>query len=141
MAKALRKALAMRQIDLSAANAHEVVPQQHGISDGNVLKSVCDVGISLSLTIFVEHGGQQGAASFYQAAFGAVQTNAHFLKRRSELMAVDIRLGDRTISVCGANPRRETEPLRGGPFFPKEPGSVSTTASGGREISAVCVSA
>ncbi|MFC3320825.1 glyoxalase superfamily protein [Mesorhizobium cantuariense] len=39
MAKALRKALAMRQIDLSAANAHEVVPQQHGISDGNVLKS------------------------------------------------------------------------------------------------------
>lgn len=36
-----------------------------------------------------------------------------------------MRIGHFAFSVVGANPNREKEPWRGGPFFPKDPGAVS----------------
>ncbi|MGI6853913.1 glyoxalase superfamily protein [Mesorhizobium sp. 1B3] len=125
MAKALRKALDEQQIELSHSACLEIVARQLGFSDWNVLKAACDEEMSLTLTIFVEHGRQQEAALFFEAALGAVQTQAHHL-RDGELMALDMRIGDRTISICGSNPHREAEPSRGGPFFLKEKGSGST---------------
>ncbi|QRM32696.1 glyoxalase superfamily protein [Microvirga sp. VF16] len=125
MAKALRKALAQHQIELPHSACLEIVARQFGFSDWNILKAAFDNAMSLSFTIFVKHGREREAALFYEAALGAVQTKAHHL-HEGELMAVDMQLGDRTISICGSNPHREAEPSRGGPFFLKENGSGST---------------
>lgn len=80
--------------------------------------------ISVGLSVFVEHGRQQEAADFYAAAFGAQQLRTH--GHAGTLMAVDMQLGALTVSVVGANPKREANPSQGGPFFPKAPGAVST---------------
>ncbi|RCI80068.1 VOC family protein [Brucella anthropi] len=125
MAKALRKALAEQHVELSHSTCLEIVARQLGFSGWNVLKAASDNEMSLSFTVFVEHGRQQEAALFYQAAFCAVQTKTHRLQE-DELMAVELELGGWQIAVCGSNPRREAEPLRGGPFFLKEKGAGST---------------
>lgn len=122
MAKALRKALAEQNLELSHSACLEIVARQLGVSNWNTLKAVSDKAASLSFTLFVEHGRQEEAAMFYQAAFGAVRTKTHYLQRQ-ELMAVELDLGGWLISVCGSNPRRESEPWRGRPFFPKEKGA------------------
>ena len=124
MATALRKALAERHVDLSHSACLEIVARQFGFSDWNVLKAACDGEMTLSLTVFIEHGREHEAAAFYAAAFGAVQTRTYV--HNGELTAFDVRLGDTVISVGGSNPRREAEPARGGPFFPKDKGAVST---------------
>ncbi|MDU0342217.1 VOC family protein [Bosea rubneri] len=80
--------------------------------------------VSLGLAIFVEHGREREAADFYGSAFGARQFQAHHID--GALAGVEMRLGATVIAVAGANPRREAEPSRGGPFFPKVAGGVST---------------
>ncbi len=122
MAKALRKALADQNVDLSHSACLEIVARQFGASNWNTLKAGSDKATSLSFTLFVEHGSQEAAAIFYRAAFGAIKTKTHFLQDK-EPMAVELELGGSLISVCGSNPRREAEPWRGGPFFPKANGS------------------
>lgn len=124
MAKALRKALAGHQVDLPHSTCLEIVARQFGFSDWNVMKAACDDEIALAATIFVEHGREQEAVDFYRAAFNATRTKAHSID--DDLAAVDLMVGGTTFSVCGANPRREAEPFRGGPFFPKANGAVST---------------
>lgn len=37
-----------------------------------------------------------------------------------------MRFGSLPVWVAGSNPNREKSPSYGGPFFPKEPGAVST---------------
>jgi PhnB protein len=75
-------------------------------------------------TIFVQNSRQHEAAIFYKTAFSPKSLKEH--THRGELIAIDIMLQGLAISVAGSNPRRETEPWRGGPFFPKAPGSVSS---------------
>lgn len=125
MAKALRKTLAEQHIELSHSACLEIVARQFGFSEWNVLKAVSDNETSLSFTLFVEHGRQQEASLFYQAAFGAVETETHYLQDR-EIMAVELNLGGQRLTICGSNPRREADPSRGGPFFLKEKGAGST---------------
>ncbi|WP_348525746.1 glyoxalase superfamily protein [Mesorhizobium sp.] len=125
MANALRKALAEQHFELSHSACLEIVARQFGFCGWNILKAASENETSLSFTLFVEHGRQQEAFLFYQAAFGAVRTKAHCLQG-NELMAVELELGGRQIAVCGSNPRREAEPQRGGPFFLKEKGAGST---------------
>lgn len=45
------------------------------------------------------------------------------------LYAIDLDLGRIKITVSGANPRREAEPHRGNPFFPKANGAVNSIFS------------
>ncbi|MCB8822887.1 glyoxalase superfamily protein [Microvirga rosea] len=125
MAKALRKALAEKQVEVSHSVCLELIAQQLGYSDWNVLCAACSSEITVAATIFVEHGRQQEAANFYEAAFGAVQTKAH--TQDGQKIAIELQIGEVAISVSGSNPKREAEPWRGGPFFPKERGAVSTT--------------
>ncbi|CEJ13996.1 Glyoxalase-like domain protein [bacterium YEK0313] len=80
--------------------------------------------LSLELTLFVEHGREREAANFYVMAFGARETATY--PRTGTLMAVDLELAGLKVSVAGANPNREREPWRGGPFFPKAAGAVGT---------------
>ena len=122
MAKALRKALAEQDIDLSHSVCLEIVARQLGSPNWNTLKVESEKAASLSFTLFVEHGRQEEAVMFYRAAFGAVRTRTHNLQQHVP-MAVELALGGWLVSVCGSNPRREAEPWRGGPFFPKERGS------------------
>ena len=124
MAKALRKALAERNLDLPHSVCLEIVARQFGVANWNTLKAESDKAASLSFTLFVEHGRQEEAATFYRAALGAVRTKTHYVQRQ-EPMAVDLELGGLLISICGSNPRREAEPWRGGPFFAKEKGAGS----------------
>ncbi|MFK0333797.1 glyoxalase superfamily protein [Rhizobium sp. NPDC090275] len=124
MAKALRKALAEQNLDLSHSACLEIVARQFGASNWNTLKASSDKSASLSFTLFVEHGRQEEAAIFYRTAFGAVSTKTHYLQQQ-EPMAVELELGGWLISICGSNPRREAEPWRGGPFSQKEKGAGS----------------
>lgn len=124
MAKALRKVLAERQVDLSHSACLEIVARQNGFRDWNVWKAACDDEVTLSTIIMVEHGRQKEAAEFYAAAFDAVLIGTYV--QAEELLGVDLRLGETKFSVSGSNPRRELEPSRGGPFYPKGNGSVSS---------------
>lgn len=124
MAKALRNALADRQVYLSHSACLEIVARQFGFHDWNVLNAACGEEMQLALAVIVQHGRQQEAANFYTAAFGATRTDSYRVD--NELLSVDLQYGDIVISVTGANPRREAEPARGGPFFPKAMGAVST---------------
>lgn len=80
--------------------------------------------ISIGLAVIVEHGREQEAADFYAAAFGARQDERHSID--GVLAAVDLLFGTTRVTVGGANPKREADPSRGGPFFPKAAGAVST---------------
>lgn len=127
MAKALRKALAERHIDLSHSECLELVSRQFGFADWNMLAAAMNDQAAVQFTVVVEHGRERQAADFYQAVFGARQARSHISE--GELVAVELQLGPTRFGVCGANPRREAEPWRGGPFFPKAPGSVSAAAT------------
>ncbi|ASR10653.1 MULTISPECIES: VOC family protein [Rhizobium] len=80
--------------------------------------------ISIEFSLLVEHGREQDAADFYAAAFGAQQVDT--FSSDGVVMAVEMRFGTMPVSVAGSNPKREQHPSYGGPFFPKEPGAVST---------------
>lgn len=124
MAKALRKSLADHNLNLSHSECLEIVSRQFGFSDWNTCKAVSEGTMTISSTIFVEHGRQREATAFYKKAFGAILLREH--AHRGDVIAVDLQFDGLIISIAGANPRREAEPWRGGPFFPKEPGFVST---------------
>ncbi|HWK67333.1 MAG TPA: glyoxalase superfamily protein [Rhizobiaceae bacterium] len=127
MAKALRMALADRHVDLPHSACLEIVARQFGFCDWNVMKATCDNEMAVTATIFVQHGREQEAVDFYRAAFNANLAKAYSID--DELAGVELVVGRTTFSVCGANPRREAEPFRGGPFFPKANGAVSTAFS------------
>lgn len=80
--------------------------------------------ISVEFSLFVEHGREREAAKFYAAAFGAQEENTTDID--GVLAAVEMRFGNLQVWVAGSNPNREKSPSYGGPFFPKEPGAVST---------------
>ncbi|MDW6024910.1 glyoxalase superfamily protein [Mesorhizobium sp. BAC0120] len=124
MAKALRKALAERQVDLPHSACLEIVARQNGFRDWNVWKAASDEEVTLSMAIMVEHSREEEATRFYEAAFDAVRIGTYV--HADELVAVDLRIGETKITVSGSNPRRELEPVRGGPFYPKGKGSVSS---------------
>lgn len=123
MAKALRNALADREVNLSHSSCLEIVARQFGFTDWNTLNAACGDEMQLALAVVVQHGRQKEAADFYTAAFGVTQTGSYTVD--DELLAVDLQHGHIVISVTGANPRREAESARGGPFFPKSMGAVS----------------
>lgn len=79
--------------------------------------------MSLSLTIFIEHGRQAEAVRFYEMVFDTSSTA--IFSPDNQWIGFDLRIGDTVISIAGASPRREAEPSRGGPFFPKEKGAVN----------------
>ncbi len=124
MAKALRKALADRNVDLSHSDCLEIVARQFGFPDWNTLKATSDGDAAITITVFIEHGRQSEAVDFYKAAFGAALLKRYI--HDDMLIAVELRIGETLISVSGSNPRRELEPERGGPFYPKANGAVST---------------
>lgn len=80
--------------------------------------------ISMELCLFIEHGREREAAGFYSAALGAREIDT--LEIDGSLLGIVMLFGNMPVSVAGANPRRESEPSRGGPFFPKVAGAVST---------------
>ncbi|OLP62662.1 hypothetical protein BJF93_07170 [Xaviernesmea oryzae] len=80
--------------------------------------------ISVKFSLFVEHGREREAANFYAAAFSAQEQNTSDID--GALAAVEMRFGNLPVWVAGSNPNREKSPSYGGPFFPKEPGAVST---------------
>jgi PhnB protein len=123
MAKALRLSLADRGLKLSHSECLEIVSRQLGFPDWNTCKAVAEKNMTISSTIFVEHGREYETALFYEKAFGATISQKHAIN--GEVIAIDLMQQGVAISVAGSNPRREAEPWRGGPFFPKEPGSVS----------------
>ena len=122
MARALRSALAERNIDASHSECLEIVARQHGLRDWNTLVAATANETAVGLSVFVEHGRQREAADFYCFVFAAKRLAEHFHDGR--LMAADLRLGAVTLSVAGSNPRRESEPALGGPFSPKSAGAV-----------------
>lgn len=123
MAKAMRHALAKRGMTLSHSACLEIVASQAGFSDWNVLKAAREKSVSLSLTIFIEHSRQAEAVRFYEKVFDTSSTAIY--SPNDQWVGFDLRVGDTVISIAGANPRREAEPWRGGPFFPKEKGAVN----------------
>ncbi|GAA4117789.1 glyoxalase superfamily protein [Aminobacter aganoensis] len=123
MAKELRGALAAQDVHLSHGACLEIVARQLGFNEWNILKAACDAEVDLAMAILVEHGREEEAAAFYQRAFGAVRGGAYMFEGKP--ISIDLRIGDVALQVGGANPRREGEPQRGGPFFPKAHGAVS----------------
>lgn len=124
MAKELRSSLATQNIHLSHSACLEIVAHQFGCDDWNMLKAHCDSKADFHISIVVEHGREEEAATFYQQAFGAVRGGAYMFE--GVPISIDLQIGDTAMQVGGANPRREAEPHRGGPFFPKAKGAVST---------------
>lgn len=124
MAKELRSSLATQNIHLSHSACLEIVAHQFGFYDWNMLKAHCDTKSEFHVSIVVEHGCEEEAAAFYQRAFGAVRGGAYMFE--GEPISIDLHIGDTAMQVGGANPRRELEPHRGGPFYPKAKGAVST---------------
>ncbi|PWK72667.1 glyoxalase superfamily protein [Aminobacter sp. AP02] len=123
MAKELRASLAAQDIHLGHSACLEIVARQLGHDSWNILKANSDAKTELAISIVVEHGREEEAAAFYQRAFGAVRGGVYLFEGAP--ISIDLRIGDVAIQVGGANPRREMEPHRGGPFFPKANGAVS----------------
>ncbi|ODT05825.1 MAG: hypothetical protein ABS58_14200 [Mesorhizobium sp. SCN 65-20] len=124
MARELRNSLAAQGIHLPHSACLEIVARQFGCNDWNMLKASCDAKAELHISIVVEHGCEEEAAAFYHRAFGAVRGGAYMFE--GEPISIDLQIGDTAMQVGGANPRRELQPHRGGPFFPKADGAVST---------------
>ena len=124
MAKVLKQAFADRGVQISHSTCLEIVAHQCGYSDWNTLRATQGQGKRLSFALFVEHGRENEAVKFYQAAFDAVVLQLYHVEGR--LAAADLVIGDHLITVAGANPDRERQPDRGGPFFPKAPGAVNS---------------
>lgn len=123
MARELRASLAAQDIHLAHSACLEIVARQFGHDNWNTLKATSDAKAELAISIVVEHGREEEAAAFYQRAFGAIRGGAYMFEGAP--ISIDLRIGDLAVQVGGANPRRELEPQRGGPFFPKAHGAVS----------------
>ncbi|MFB0493215.1 PhnB protein [Methylobacterium sp. OAE515] len=123
MAKALRKALREQHIELPHSACLESVARQCGHANWNVLAGRSEQTARLTATIFVDHGRENEAASFYETAFGASQRTEHMLG--GKLYGVDLLIGEQEFTVAGANPNRAAKPLSGGPFAPTAVGNVS----------------
>lgn len=123
MAKQLPACLAAQDIHLAHGACLEIVARQLGHDNWNTLKATSDAKAELAVSIVVEHGREEEAASFYQRAFGAVRGGSDLFEGAP--ISIDLLVGDLALQVGGANPRREVEPRRGGPFFPKTDGAVS----------------
>lgn len=123
MAKELRASLAAQDIYLAHSACLEIVARQLGHDNWNTLKATFDAKAELAISIVVEHGREEEAAAFYQRAFGAVRRGFYLFEGAP--ISIDLHICDLAVQVGGANPRRELEPLRGGPFFPKAHGAVS----------------
>jgi PhnB protein len=124
MAKVLRKALREQQIELSHGACLEIVALQCGYANWNVLAARSQKLTSLTAAIFVKHGRELEAASFYEVAFSAIRRGEHIVKNGP--CAIDLLIGEQEFTVAGANPHREKEPSLGGPFSPGAKGGVST---------------
>lgn len=124
MAKELRASLAVQDIHLAHSACLEIVARQLGHDNWNTLKATSDTKAELAISIIVEHGREEEAASFCQRAFGAIRGGVYLFEGAP--ISIDLRIGNVALQVGGANPRRELEPQRGGPFFPKACGAVST---------------
>lgn len=81
---------------------------------------------ALGWTLFVELPHVRAVADFYAAAFGAAELATHDVA--GQLAAVEMCLGGVTLTVAGANPKRQADPSRGGPFHPPAAGTVSAIA-------------
>jgi uncharacterized glyoxalase superfamily protein PhnB len=127
MAKALRKALAERQVVLSHSECLELVSRQFGFVDWNMLAAAMKDQVTVQFSIVVQHGRQRQAADFYESVFGAKQVRDYV--NDNELLGLELQLGSTRFGVSGANPKREAEPSRGGPFYPKAPGAVSSAVN------------
>lgn len=127
MAKALRKLLEEHNLQLSHSACLEIVARQFGFANWQVLSAACEHEKQLAVIVFVEHGRQREAAAFYMSAFNASHVRTY--EDSNILYAIDLDLGGIKITVSGANPRREAEPHRGGPFFPKANGAVNSIFS------------
>lgn len=123
MAKELRAGLAAQDIHLAHSACLEIVARQFGYDNWNTLKATSDAKAELAVSVVVEHGREEEAASFYQRAFGAIRGGSYLFE--GVPISIDLRIGGVALQVGGANPRREQEPRRGGPFFPKAHGAVS----------------
>jgi len=124
MAKALRKALSERQIELSYSACLEITARELGFSNWNMLCAASNDEAHVDFTIYVEHGRELEAVNFYKTAFEAITLKTY--EARGVVTGADIKIGSTNISVSGSNPTREAEPFRGGPFFPKAPGAVNS---------------
>jgi uncharacterized glyoxalase superfamily protein PhnB len=80
----------------------------------------------IGLTIFVPHGREQEAATFYRTAFGAISPRHWINPRTGDVTGIDIMVGRATFTVCGANPKRETDPSLPGPCAASPLGRGST---------------
>ncbi|MER8541467.1 glyoxalase superfamily protein [Mesorhizobium sp. M1334] len=127
MAKVLRKVLEEHGLLLSNSACLEIVARQFGFANWQVLSAACENERQLTVIVYVEHGRQREAAAFYRAAFRAAHETTH--EDSSTLYAIDLDFGEMKITVSGANPKREAEPHRGGPFFPKANGAVNPIVS------------
>ncbi len=79
----------------------------------------------VSVKLFVRYGDEERAMSFYRAALDAVVVRRHALADGA-LCGADLRIGDSVISVAGANPHRDADPLQGGPCSPHVLGTTAT---------------
>lgn len=123
LAKTLRQALAGQGTKISHSACLEIVARQFGYADWNTMHAAHAEEWTMVSTLFVEHGREEEACSFYEAAFNAVPLRT--LEVNGAVAGVDLAIGDHVFSVCGANPNRDRQPERGGPFFPKAPGAVN----------------
>ncbi len=79
----------------------------------------------LGLTLFVPQGRQEEAAAFYICAFGATSPRHWLNPRTGEIAGFDIKIGQATFTVGGANPKREADPKLPGPCPVAAPGRGS----------------
>lgn len=98
--------------------------QQLGFPNWNTCKALLEEKMTVSSTVSVQHGSQHEAALSYKTAFCAKVLRKH--PHQGELIAVDIILHGLAVSAVGSNLLPDAEPWRGGPFFPKAPGCVSS---------------
>jgi PhnB protein len=68
----------------------------------------------VSIRLFVRHGDQQDALDFYENVFGAKLMGRPYL-HEGVLIAAEIRMGESTVMIVGANPKRDADASMGGP--------------------------
>jgi uncharacterized glyoxalase superfamily protein PhnB len=80
----------------------------------------------IGLTIFVAHGREQEAATFYLTAFRATSPRHWINPRTGEVSGIDIAVGQATFTVSGTNPKRDADPNLPGPCAVSPSGRGST---------------
>ncbi|UUX51128.1 glyoxalase superfamily protein [Nisaea acidiphila] len=126
-AKILRKSLNAKAVELSHGACLEIVAHQMGYESWNELSARSADEERLSIHLFVEHGRVDEASAFYSSAFGAVEVSRH--DHQGNTRAVYLALRKTRICVVGSNPKREQNPAIGGPFSPKDKGTVSSVVA------------